>query len=79
MVTVKKFVAEPFFDPATEALRFLPEGPRVLQSHPGGGAKIGWVAIQHGPNLSEGSINVLDLASGRNQSFPLQGRPGFFA
>ena len=78
MVTVQRFAAAPFFDPASEALRYLPEGPRVLQNYPGGDAKIGWVAIQHGPKLFEGSINVLDLASGQNQSFALPGRPGFF-
>jgi sugar lactone lactonase YvrE len=73
------FVAAPYFDPATESLRFLPEGPRVLQNHPRAGAKLGWVGIQHGPALREGSINVLDLESGHNQSFLLPGRPGFFA
>ena len=75
----ERFVAAPFFDPGSEALRFLPEGPRVLRNYPGGGAKLAWVAIQHGPDLLNGSINVLDLASGENQSFPVNGRPGFFA
>jgi sugar lactone lactonase YvrE len=73
------FIAAPYFDPATESLRFLPEGPRVLQNHPDAGPKLGWVGIQHGPALREGSINVLDLVSSHNQSFLLPGRPGFFA
>jgi sugar lactone lactonase YvrE len=71
--------AKPFFEPPNEDLRFLPEGPRVLRNYPGGGAKLGWVAIQHGAEIRQGSINVLDLESGQNQNFPLTGRPGFFA
>lgn len=78
-LTIPRFLAEPFFEATSEELRFLPEGPRVLRNHPDGGEKLGWVAIQHGPGLCEGSINVLDLSTGRNQSFPLPGRPGFFA
>ena len=76
---VLRFDAKPYFEPTGEELRFLPEGPRVLRNHPGGGARLGWVAIQHGEDLHEGSMNVLDLASGQNRSFPLPGRPGFFA
>ena len=71
--------AAPYFEPGNEALRFLPECPRVLQNYPGGSTKLGWVAIQNSAEVREGSINVLDLASGRHQSFPLPGRPGFFA
>jgi sugar lactone lactonase YvrE len=41
--------------------------------------RLGWVAIQHSAEVEEGSINVLDLASGENVNFPLPGRPGFFA
>jgi sugar lactone lactonase YvrE len=78
-LSVPRFSATPFFEPPTEELRFLPEGPRLLRNHPGGGAKLGWVAIQHAAHLAEGSINVLDLASRQNRSFPLPGRPGFFA
>ena len=73
-----RFIAEPFFDPASEALRFLPEGPRVLQNYPGGAAAVGWVAIQHAADEERGSINLLDLASRQNRSFALPGRPGFF-
>ncbi len=75
----QRFTAAPFFPPANEDLRFLPEGPRLLQNHPAGGSLLGWVAIQHGAEVKAGSINVLDLESGRNTSFPLPGRPGFFA
>jgi sugar lactone lactonase YvrE len=78
-LTETRIVAQPYFEPAREELRFLPEGPRVLRNHPGDGAMLGWVAIQHAADLHEGSINVLHLASGRNTSFPLPGRPGFFA
>ncbi len=77
-MTPHRIVAQSCFEPASEQLRFLPEGPRVLRNHPGG-ALLGWVAIQHAADLREGSINVLDLASGQNRNFPLSGRPGFFA
>src|SRR5580704_2341886 len=78
-VTPLQFTATPCFEPASEGLRFLPEGPRLLQNHPARGILLGWVAIQHGADVQSGSINVLDLESGRNTSFPLPGRPGFFA
>lgn len=72
------FSAQPFFEPTSEDLRFLPEGPRVLrnfnQSH-----MLGWVAIQHAADRPVGSFNLLDLASRENRSIPLPGRPGFFA
>jgi sugar lactone lactonase YvrE len=76
---IRRFVGELFFRPAVEELRYLPEGPRVLQSYPERDAKLGWVAIQHAAGVVEGSFNLLDLASGANTSFPLRGRPGFFA
>ncbi len=74
-----RFVASPFFEPADESLRFLPEGPRLLQNHPADGVRLGWVAIQHAADVEQGSINVLDLVSGENKNFPLPGRPGFFS
>jgi hypothetical protein len=77
-LTPLRIVAQSYFEPTSEELRFLPEGPRVLRNHPGG-AQLGWVAIQHAADLLEGSINVLDLVSGRNRTWPLPGRPGFFA
>jgi hypothetical protein len=76
---ITRFVAEPFFTPTAEELRFLPEGPRVLQNYPGGAAKLGWVAIQNAAGVAEGSVNILDLASRENTTLPLKGRPGFFA
>jgi sugar lactone lactonase YvrE len=76
---ISRFVAEPLFMPAAEELRFLPEGPRVLRNYHERGAWLGWVAIQHGAGVREGSINVLDLATRANVSWPLKGRPGFFA
>jgi sugar lactone lactonase YvrE len=78
-LTPPRFIASPCFEPAEEELRFLPEGPRLLRNHPDGGVRLGWVAIQHAADAKTGSINVLDLASGRNTNFPLPGRPGFFA
>ena len=77
-LSLPRFVAEPFFEPDSEALRFLPEGPRVLHNYPGGAATLGWVAIQHAADVERGSINLLDLASRQNRSFELPGRPGFF-
>ena len=76
---IRRFVGELFFRPAVEGLRYLPEGPRVLRNYPEDGAKLGWVAIQHAAGVAEGSFNVLDLESGANSTFPLRGRPGFFA
>jgi len=74
-----RFIAEPYFTPAAEELRYLPEGPRVLRNFDDSGGKLGWVAIQHGAEAKKGSLNVLDLGSGTNTSWPLKGRPGFFA
>jgi len=74
-----QYRAEHFFDPGSEELRYLPEGPRVMQNYPRGGFVLGWVAIQHGKDRTDGSINLLDLETGRNTSVPVAGRPGFFA
>lgn len=76
---MKRHTAESFFDPGSERLRFLPEGPRQLRNYPRAGAVLGWVAIQHGSSDETGSINVLDLESRANENHPLPGRPGFFA
>ena len=73
-MTTPRFVAQPFFSPSEEELRFLPEGPRRLQ----GTDSLGWVAIQHAADVFTGSLNILDLATGKNTSRPLPGRPGFF-
>lgn len=71
---MKRFTARPYFQPAEEKLRYLPEGPRLLAD-----GRLGWVAINHGDGSDTGSVNVLDLASGKNRSIPVPGRPGFFA
>lgn len=65
-------IAQVLFRPPTTELRFLPEGPYALSP-----ANISWVAIQHGPESQSGSLNLLDLTTGVNQSFTLPGRPGF--
>lgn len=58
--------------PASDALRFLPEGPYSIGNH-----RVSWVAIQHAADSTVGSINILDLTSRTNQSYALPGRPGF--
>ncbi len=63
---------EILFRPDSAALRFLPEGPYSLT-----GGRMSWVAIQHGADSTEGSINILNLSDGTNASFALPGRPGF--
>lgn len=73
-----RFEARPFFTPEVP-LRYLPEGPRVLRHEGNGSSYLGWVAIQHGPGETPGSVNVLNLLTGENDSHPLPGRPGFFA
>ncbi|MFK8110560.1 MAG: SMP-30/gluconolactonase/LRE family protein [Rubripirellula sp.] len=64
--------AKPLSVPATDALRFLPEGPIPL-----GESRMSWVGIQHGADAKVGSLNLLDLATGENVSHELPGRPGF--
>jgi len=60
------------FRPEAAGFRFLPEGPYSLPD-----GRVSWVGIQHGSDSTFGSINILDPASGENQSFTLPGRPGF--
>ncbi len=64
--------AEVLFRPDSPEFRFLPEGPHSL-----GPGRFSWVAIQHGAQASAGSLNIYDMATGRNQSWLLPGRPGF--
>ena len=71
-------IAEPWYRPPTDELRYLPECPRLLRNLPGDAPVVGWVAIQHGPERTDGSLNLLDLETRRNTSIPLPGRPGFF-
>ena len=73
-----RFEARPFFSPEVP-LRYLPEGPRVLRHEGDGSSYLGWVAIQHGPGETPGSVNVLRLPTAENDTHPLPGRPGFFA
>lgn len=64
--------AEVIFTPATEQLRYLTEGPYRMED-----GRLSWVAIQHGPQSEKGSLNLLDVESGENQTIDLPGRPGF--
>lgn len=63
---------EVLFRPDSAALRFLPEGPYWL-----GNDSFSWVGIQHGGTSTVGSINILNLQDGTNESHVLPGRPGF--
>ena len=58
--------------PTEDELKFLPEGPLDL-----GAGKFSWVGIQHGANVTSGSLNIYDLGERTNQRFDLPGRPGF--
>src|ERR1700681_690510 len=75
---MRRFTARPIYRPQSEELRLLAECPRALRNLPGGAPVVGWVGIQHGVGRRTGSINLLNLATGQNTSFPLPGRPGFF-
>ncbi len=70
-----RIVARPFYRPPSAELRYLPECPRQLRDT----NRLAWVAIQHGPDAANGSLNVLDLGTMQDRSYPLPGRPGFFA
>ena len=69
----KRVEARPFFRPALEEQRFLPECPLAL------GGSLLWISIQYAADQPRGGINVLDLASRENVHHALPGRPGFFA
>ncbi len=64
--------AQLLYQPPTDVMRFLPEGPTSLESN-----QFSWVAIQHGPENRFGSLNLFDMSSQTNRSFILPGRPGF--
>ncbi|MFN3193288.1 MAG: SMP-30/gluconolactonase/LRE family protein [Aureliella sp.] len=68
----KTTTAELLYLPETEEARFLPEGPTGLSP-----SLFSWVAIQHGAEASVGSLNIFDVETKKNRSFPLHGRPGF--
>ena len=65
-------IAEVLHRPATEGLRFLPEGPYAC-----GPNHFSWVAIQEGPQATTGAINVFDWTKKTNIAYSLLGRPGF--
>jgi sugar lactone lactonase YvrE len=69
----KRVQAVPFFRPALEELRYLPECPFVI------GESLVWISIQYAKDRPQGGINVLDLATRENVHHPLPARPGFFA
>ena len=68
----KRVLARPFFRPALEEQRYLPECPRLM------GGSLLWISIQYAADRPRGGINVLDLASRENVHHALPGRPGFF-
>jgi sugar lactone lactonase YvrE len=81
---MQHFETEVLYLPTDEKLRFLSEGPQATAD-----GHISWVAIQHGPQATTGSLNLLDLEGLRSQDgpmdpsgpsnrcYPLAGRPGF--
>ena len=76
---MREYNCRPFYEPESEELKFLPEGPRVLQNFGDAEPLLGWVAIQYGVDKLHGSFNLLNLETRANQTFELPGRPGFFA
>ena len=66
------FETEVLHLPSDSALRYLPEGP--IQQGP---SQFSWVAIQHGADARQGSLNLFDLSTRENRNWPLPGRPGF--
>ena len=69
---MEQYDCEVLYWPDREELRFLPEGP-----YPCGPGKFSWVAIQHSADQPIGSLNVFDMATRRNTTHALPGRPGF--
>lgn len=69
---MKETVCDLLYRPDSAALQHLPEGP-----YPYGAGRLSWIGIQHGPDSTVGSLNVLDLQSKTNTSYELPGRPGF--
>ena len=68
----RRIEARPFFRPALEEQRYLPECPLII------GGSLLWISIQYAADRPRGGINVLDLASRENVHHALPGRPGFF-
>src|ERR1039458_10045788 len=69
----RRVEARPFFRPALEEQRYLPECPRVM------GGSLLWISIQYAADRPRGGINVLNLESRESVHHALPGRPGFFA
>jgi sugar lactone lactonase YvrE len=69
----KRVEAVPFFRPAFEEHRYLPECPFVI------GESLVWICIQYAKDRPQGGINVLDLGTRENVHHPLPARPGLFA
>jgi sugar lactone lactonase YvrE len=69
----RRVEAVPYFRPALEEQRYLPECPRVI------GDSLVWVSIQYAADRPTGGLNVMDLSSRENVHHALPGRPGFFA
>jgi sugar lactone lactonase YvrE len=65
-------VAELLYHPVEESLRFLPEGPYPIDED-----SFSWVAIQHGPDGLNGSLNIYRHGEQSNDTHILPGRPGF--
>jgi sugar lactone lactonase YvrE len=64
--------AKLLFRPESDKIRFLPEGPYPLDEN-----RFSWVAIQHGPSATIGSIHVYDLEKQQDVAYEIPGRPGF--
>lgn len=73
-MTVSRTEARLWFTPATEADRFLPEGPRFATVS--GKRTIVWVNIQTAADAATGGVHLRDLESGHHRTLALANRPG---
>src|ERR1022692_4399043 len=69
----RRVEAVPYFRPALEEQRYLPECPRVI------GDSLVWICIQYAADRALGGINVRTRSSRKTVPRPLPGRPGFCA
>ena len=69
---MREFETRVLLRPESEDLRHLPEGP-----YPCGSDGFSWVAIQHGQDTKNGSLNIFNWATKTNSQINLPGRPGF--
>ena len=58
---MERFECEVLYRPESDELAFLPEGPIDC-----GHGQFCWVAIQHGLDAENGSLNIFDLAKREN-------------